>query len=233
MTNEMQPLSSEYHTLLVDVCAIIDGTRQQLATAYTNYQLLMYWSIGTRINQDILGGKRAEYGAQIVPTLSTQLQRQYGDEYEYIRNSQTSVLKASPLPILYSRTHTFSRLQVLKDITANIPSKMHSSTAFSSSSSSWVTDSVSLSDRNEWSSMETTFTSTSSSTTANYIVSSQSTSRPPDFIMNTNRRWNSISVGSTRTSEKKENYHLSDLSSVPKVAKNRLSTSKWTKLAYE
>lgn len=41
----------------------------------------MYWSIGTRINQDILGGKRAEYGAQIVSTLSTQLQQQYGDEY--------------------------------------------------------------------------------------------------------------------------------------------------------
>lgn len=69
----IQPLAPEYQSLLADVCAIIDSTRQQLAAAYTNYQLIMYWSIGTRINQDILGGKRAEYGAQIVSTLSTQL----------------------------------------------------------------------------------------------------------------------------------------------------------------
>ena len=44
-------------------------------------QLLMYWNIGNRINKDVLCGKRAEYGAQIVSTLSTQLQRQYGEEY--------------------------------------------------------------------------------------------------------------------------------------------------------
>lgn len=79
--NNIQPLVPELQTLFADVCAIINSTRQQLAAAYTNYQLIMYWSIGTRINQDILGGKRAEYGAQIVSTLSTQLQQQYGDEY--------------------------------------------------------------------------------------------------------------------------------------------------------
>lgn len=82
MNNEIHPIpASDYQTLLTDVCTIIDGTRQQLAAAYTNCQLIMYWSIGTRINQDILQGKRAEYGAQIVSTLSTQLQQQYGDEY--------------------------------------------------------------------------------------------------------------------------------------------------------
>jgi len=72
---------SEYAILYSDVRAIIDNTRQQLAAAYTNYQLVMYWSIGTRINKDVLGGKRAEYGAQIVSTLSTQLRQQYGNEY--------------------------------------------------------------------------------------------------------------------------------------------------------
>lgn len=71
--NNIQPFTSDYQALFSDVCAIIDGTGQQLAAAYTNYQLLMYWSIGSRINHDILGGKRAEYGAQIVSTLSTQL----------------------------------------------------------------------------------------------------------------------------------------------------------------
>ena len=52
-----------------------------MAATFTNMQLLMYWNIGNRINKDVLCGKRAEYGAQIVSTLSTQLQRQYGEEY--------------------------------------------------------------------------------------------------------------------------------------------------------
>lgn len=78
---DIQPLTVEYNDIYREVCAIIDKTRQQLASAYTNLQLLMYWNIGNRINQDVLCGKRAEYGAQIVSTLSTQLQKQYGDEY--------------------------------------------------------------------------------------------------------------------------------------------------------
>lgn len=37
----------------------------------------MYWHIGDRINRDILNNERAEYGQQIVSTLSTQLQQEY------------------------------------------------------------------------------------------------------------------------------------------------------------
>ena len=79
--NNIQLATIEYTNLYSEVCDIIDRTRQQLAATFTNMQLLMYWNIGNRINKDVLCGKRAEYGAQIVSTLSTQLQRQYGDEY--------------------------------------------------------------------------------------------------------------------------------------------------------
>ena len=34
---------------------------------------MMYWHIGHRINQDVLDNQRAEYGKQIVSTLSTKL----------------------------------------------------------------------------------------------------------------------------------------------------------------
>ena len=44
-----------------------------------NYELTaMYWHIGDRINRDVLNNERAEYGKQIVSTLSTQLQQEYG-----------------------------------------------------------------------------------------------------------------------------------------------------------
>ena len=42
----------------------------------------MFWQVGNRINQDILQNKRAEYGKQIVPTLSTQLENKYGRNFE-------------------------------------------------------------------------------------------------------------------------------------------------------
>jgi hypothetical protein len=42
----------------------------------------MYWRIGNRINSEILGNQRAEYGKQIVATLSRQLTIEYGRSYE-------------------------------------------------------------------------------------------------------------------------------------------------------
>ena len=38
----------------------------------------MYWHIGERINREVLGNERAEYGKQIVSAVSTQLQAEYG-----------------------------------------------------------------------------------------------------------------------------------------------------------
>lgn len=40
---------------------------------------LLYWSIGKRINQEVLNFNRAEYGKQVVDTLSKQLTAEYGN----------------------------------------------------------------------------------------------------------------------------------------------------------
>lgn len=43
--------------------------------ATANYtQTMMYWHIGERINREVLGNHRAEYGKQIVAQVATQLQ---------------------------------------------------------------------------------------------------------------------------------------------------------------
>ena len=64
--------------LLGDLRQIIDSARSRVA-ATANYELTaMYWHIGDRINRDVLNNARAEYGKQIVSTLSTQLQQEYG-----------------------------------------------------------------------------------------------------------------------------------------------------------
>ena len=64
--------------LLGDLRQIIDSARSRVA-ATANYELTaMYWHIGDRINRDVLNNARAEYGKQIVSTLSRQLQDEYG-----------------------------------------------------------------------------------------------------------------------------------------------------------
>ena len=67
--------------LLGDLRKIIDSARSHVA-ATANYELTaMYWHIGDRINRDVLNNERAEYGQQIVSTLSTQLTELYGKDF--------------------------------------------------------------------------------------------------------------------------------------------------------
>ena len=65
-------------SLIQDLRKIIDQARSHVA-ATANYELtMMYWHIGERINREVLGNQRAEYGKQIVSTVATQLQEEYG-----------------------------------------------------------------------------------------------------------------------------------------------------------
>ena len=64
--------------LINDLRQIIDSARSRVA-ATANYELTaMYWHIGNRINTEVLGNERAEYGKQIVATVARQLQEEYG-----------------------------------------------------------------------------------------------------------------------------------------------------------
>lgn len=65
-------------SLLADVRALIDQTRDLTARAVNSALVLLYWNIGDRIRREILQEKRAGYGEQIVSTLSRQLVMEYG-----------------------------------------------------------------------------------------------------------------------------------------------------------
>jgi len=80
MEEQIMTNTSVLQSLLTDLQQIIDKARKQVAST-ANYELtMMYWHIGVRINSDILGNQRAEYGKQIVSTVSTQLQLLYGSK---------------------------------------------------------------------------------------------------------------------------------------------------------
>lgn len=67
--------------LFSEIKQVIEKSRQSVAQAVNVGLTAMYWNIGKRINDDILENKRAEYGKQIVVTLSQQLTEEYGNGF--------------------------------------------------------------------------------------------------------------------------------------------------------
>ncbi len=62
---------------------LIEQTKNNVAIAVNSSLTMMYWHIGKLINDEILQNKRAEYGKEIVATVSQQLIKQYGKGYSY------------------------------------------------------------------------------------------------------------------------------------------------------
>lgn len=72
MTTDLTP------TLISDVKQLIDEARQRVAAIVNAELTLLYWRIGKRIQTEVLGGERAEYGRQVLAGLSKTLTQEYG-----------------------------------------------------------------------------------------------------------------------------------------------------------
>lgn len=68
--------------LLNELSQLIEQSRQQVVAQANSTLTLLFWHIGNRINQTTLQNKRADYGGQIVVTLSRQLTQKYGSNFE-------------------------------------------------------------------------------------------------------------------------------------------------------
>lgn len=67
--------------LLGDIRALIEASRQRVASAVNAELTLLFWRIGQRIHTEVLAGQRAGYGDEILPTLAAQLVRDYGRSF--------------------------------------------------------------------------------------------------------------------------------------------------------
>jgi predicted nuclease of restriction endonuclease-like (RecB) superfamily len=74
MNNELQNITK----LFSEIKQLIEKARQNLAVSVNTTTTILYWNIGKRIDNDILGNKRAEYGKEIVKSLSKRLTEEYG-----------------------------------------------------------------------------------------------------------------------------------------------------------
>jgi len=67
--------------LFHDLRALIEKARQDVARKVNSALVMLYWKVGQRIQQDILKESRAEYGQEIVPTVSAQLAPEFGEGF--------------------------------------------------------------------------------------------------------------------------------------------------------
>lgn len=68
----------ENPALLTDVRRLIEESRNRVASVVNSEISMLHWSVGKRINEDVLKKERAEYGKQVVASLSQQLTELYG-----------------------------------------------------------------------------------------------------------------------------------------------------------
>ena len=85
--------------LLGDIRGLIESAREQTARAVNSTLVVVYWQIGQRIRTVVLHDERAEYGTEIVQTLSAQLTEEYGRGFDR-RNHFQPLRFAERLPQL-------------------------------------------------------------------------------------------------------------------------------------
>ena len=72
------------HNLIEDIRNIIAQSRDRAIRAVDHERTLMYWHIGKRIFEEEQNGEdRAEYGTQLIKSISKSLQSEYGSGFSY------------------------------------------------------------------------------------------------------------------------------------------------------
>ncbi len=68
-------------SLLSELRGLIEQARQHVAQTANSTLTLLYWQVGVRLQREVLHNGRAEYGQQILATLSQELVRDYGKRF--------------------------------------------------------------------------------------------------------------------------------------------------------
>lgn len=75
MNNKTSPLQGQF---IDDISQLVQQAKQRAATAVNSEITLLYWQVGNRIQQEVLGGERASYGQEVIASLAKQLTAQFG-----------------------------------------------------------------------------------------------------------------------------------------------------------
>ena len=71
----------QHNQLFVTIKELIDESKQQVAISVNSSMSILYWQIGEKIKTEVLENNKAEYGKQILQTLSAKLMQEYGSGF--------------------------------------------------------------------------------------------------------------------------------------------------------
>jgi predicted nuclease of restriction endonuclease-like (RecB) superfamily len=97
MTTQTLTTIPPVDTLVTDIQGLIHEARSGLAATVNAELTLLYWRIGNRIRLEVMGGERGDYGAQIVQTVSAQLETEHGRGFG-VKNLRHMLRFAETLP---------------------------------------------------------------------------------------------------------------------------------------
>lgn len=83
--------------VVVELRALIEQSRNELAIAINSALTTLYWCIGKRLQREVLQGVRAEYGEQVVATVAQHLETDYGRGFS-VKNLRHMVRFAEAFP---------------------------------------------------------------------------------------------------------------------------------------
>ncbi|MDP3443200.1 MAG: PDDEXK nuclease domain-containing protein [Ignavibacteria bacterium] len=78
----MELQKSEHQALLCELVSLVEETKQKVVSYANSSVTMLFWQVGKRILTHTLSHKRADYGKEIVVTLSRQLSERFGKSYE-------------------------------------------------------------------------------------------------------------------------------------------------------
>ncbi|MBL4755282.1 MAG: hypothetical protein JKY52_17010 [Flavobacteriales bacterium] len=68
--------------LFNEISTVIEQSQAQVVSQINSALTMLFWQVSKRITEFVLEHKRAEYGKQIVVTLSRQLEERFGCNFE-------------------------------------------------------------------------------------------------------------------------------------------------------
>ena len=106
-----------YQKILEEIISIVEKSKNQLVVQANSALTLTFWHIGNRIKNEVLKNERAEYGKQIVVTLSRDLEKRFGRTFNE-KNLRRMIQFAQEFPdieivVTLSRQLSWSHFLVL------------------------------------------------------------------------------------------------------------------------
>ena len=93
----MNDLAPHIENLHQELAALIATSRQRAATTVNTELTLLYWNLGRRFHEEVLGGERAAYGARVIDQIGERLAVEFGRGFE-AKNLRRMVTFAQVFP---------------------------------------------------------------------------------------------------------------------------------------